>query len=438
MGGAGLREHRISVAAGRRAELVMALLMNFLLYHCAACTIVGMFYKTGFSEHFLRMGCLLLPLFFMAFLRHRVNNFFLFFPLHVLPLLFSLLAGQDLAEKFVLAGFTILMLVISISMRTTERWKVQEYPSLGMGVVLLICHFLGYYMKNMVLVGWSYYELFFYIILFFLHRNLKNMSDFIDVNKKTVNFPAGQMTVINRILLVLFLAVLGMAMYLVPKLHLETILLPALKAMLSAIAWLFSIFHFSKASERVESMSQGVDQRFNIKDLGEAETGLFWMLLEKILMAAVILLIAAAVVGGIAYLLYRLYKGFYDVKKENADEKEFLVGDLQWFPRGLFGKKETVPKEQGTSQRIRRLYKRYVKKSFGKKETVPAALTPKELLYVIGEKKGESGLDSSSGRKVRDIYEHARYASQECMPEELEELKALLSGRQRDNMNGSC
>ena len=424
-----MRVHRMSVTAGRRAELVMALLMNFLLYHCTACTLVGMFYKTGFTGHFLWMGCLLLPLFFMAFLRYRADNFLLFLPLHVLALLFSFLAGRDLAEKLVLTALTMMMLVISVGMRTTERWKVNEHPPLGMGVLLLICHFLGYYMENMVLVRWSYWELFFYIILFFLHRNLKNMSDFIDVNKKTVNFPAGQMTVINRILLVLFLAVLGMAMYLVPKLHLETLLLPALKGLLSVIAWLFSVFHFSKASERVENVSQGVDQRFNIKDLGETDTGLLWIILEKVLMAAVILLAAAAAVGGIAYLLYRLYKGFYEVKKENADEKEFLVGDLQWFPKGFFGKKEAAPKEQGVSQRIRRLYKRYVKKNFGKKETVPVTLTPKELLDVIGEKKGESRLDNVSERKVQNIYEHARYASQECRAEELEELKGLLSGK---------
>lgn len=423
-----MKERKISVAVNRRAELLSALLMQFLLYHCAACTAVSLFYHTEMAGHYLFMALLLPPLFFLAFLRYHVKNFALFLLLHLIAPLFGLLAGRGLGEKLSLAGFLVLMLVVSISRRTTERWKVQENPSIGMITTPLLCYFLGYYMKNPLLMRLIYGELFAYMILYFLHKNLKNTTDFIEINKNTANFPAGQMTVVNRSFAALFLVVLAAAMVLFSRLHLEAVLFPVLRGLLYVIAWIFSLLPFSDASEQMQNTAQRMDKESPLEGLGTSETGLFWVIVEKILIAAVIALIAAAVIGGTAYLLYYLYKRFYAERKENTDEKEFVAGEIKWFSKGLFAGREDMAKDRKSFRnprwRIRKAYKRYVKKGFGKRESVPAALTPQEMLALLGEKGKAS--DSASLEKIRAIYERARYSEKECTQKELEELTAEM------------
>lgn len=418
------------LATDKRVELFLALLMNLLLYHCVACTAVSVVYASDWTKHYLWMLWLVLPLFFLAWVRYCVKSFVPFLLFHLMVPVICFFLGRDLGEKLVLVVCSVFIMVLSIGMGTTERWKVKESPALGMLTIFLICYFLGYYMENPALMSLSYRELFGFLILYFIHENRERTIDFLQKNQHIRNIPVRQMAVINRFLMIVFLVVVGMAMILVPRLHLEAVLAPVLRGILFLIAWLFSLLHFEDVSEKVEGTGEKMGQMMFLEQMKPAKEGLFWAVLEKLLSVAVAALLGAALVGGIAYLLYRLYKGFYVKEKENTDEKEFLVGEMFQFPRKLFGGRREKAREQGNiNQRIRKSYRRYVKKGFGRKKPVPASMTPMELLGLLGEKHSDKVKMEEKQQRIGRIYEHARYGIEECTQEELEEWKKLMDGR---------
>ena len=77
------------------------------------------------------------------------------------------------------------------------------------------------------------------------------------------------MTVINRLMVILFMAVLAAAMYIFPHLHLEVLLAPILKGILVVLSWLLSFVHFSEASEKVDNTAQEMDMAAMLEALGE-------------------------------------------------------------------------------------------------------------------------------------------------------------------------
>ncbi len=423
-----MKERKISSAAGRSAEAVSVLVLQFLLYHCAACTAAGVFYDTEQPGYYAWFLLLAVPLCYLTLVRRLAKKFVIFLLLH-LPVFFTaVLFGHNFGEKAVIAAATVLMTVFSLHICMMEKENRKECPSLGLGIVVLVCHFIGYYLDYPVLIKVSYYELLLYAVCYLLHESLKNTADFIHMNRDTANFPVGQMTVINRLMVILFMAVLAAAMYIFPHLHLEVLLAPILKGILVVLSWLLSFVHFSEASEKVDNTAQEMDMAAMLEALGgNKETGALWLLLEKILRLAVIIGLAVLILGVIAYILYRLYKGFYAEKKENTDEKEFLVGEIKWFPRGVFGGRKAAGAERGSiKQKIRKAFRQNIKKSFKKKETVPAAMTPEELLAFLKERTQQNDLDRKTTDRIREIYEQARYGQAECTQAELEEIKELL------------
>ncbi len=418
-----MNDYKITIAGARRAELLFAVLLNFLLYHSAACTLVSIFYEVNEISHSIWMLLLILPLGIFTLSRYYVKNFIVFLILHMVTPFLGIL-GRAIGERLVFIFCCIIMAIISIGIRTKEKWKVNESPSLFMGSILLLCYFLGYYMKDPLIVQISYWELFLYVILYFLHENWKNSTDFIELNKDMANFPVGQITIINRFMLLLFLAALALGMFFVPKLHLEWLLMPVLKGILLLLSWLFSLLPFKEASEKIDQTTTEVGNNDWLKALGKSETSPFWAVMEQILMVVVILGVILAIIGGLSYILFRLYKGYYAEKKENTDEKEFLMGEIKWFPKHIFSRKTGEQKEKGSySQRIRKIYKQYIKKSYKKKEPIPKTFTPKEHLVSLQVKQADS---------IQKIYEHARYSMEECTLAELEELKKLFSASARN------
>ena len=57
-----MNDYKITIAGARRAELLFAVLLNFLLYHSAACTLVSIFYEVNEISHSIWMLLLILPL----------------------------------------------------------------------------------------------------------------------------------------------------------------------------------------------------------------------------------------------------------------------------------------------------------------------------------------------------------------------------------------
>lgn len=427
-----MKEHKISLAAGKKAEAACAFVLRFLLYHAVSCAVLSSFSMTEHTaSRYIALLGIIVPMCYLAFVRKFVKFFALSLLLQIPVVLAALVVGNTIAEKAVITACMIVMMIASVSMSMTERKNKENCPSLALMILPVICYFVGLYQEDAALEQIVHNELLLYIVVYLVHESLHNTTEFIEIHKDTANFPVGQMTIVNRLMVVLLLAVLVAAMLIFPKLNLDVLLMPIVQLLGRFLAWLLSFIHLTEASRQVES---AVDSMSGIEELQAVskETGLFWIVMEKIMIVLVIVGLAAAVIGGIAYLLYRLYKGFYAEKKENADEKEFLIGEIQWFPKGFFsGNKEAKEDKGNLNERIRKAYRRFVKKSFKRKESVPVTLTPEEMLLLLkdkslNEKKKVKSMPDEEWNRIREIYERARYGELNCTQEELDEMKRLV------------
>lgn len=427
-----MKEHKISLTAGKRAEATCAFILRFLLYHAVSCTVLCSFSMTEHTtSRYVALFGIIIPMCYLAFVRKFVKFFAASLLLQIPVVLAALVVGNTIAEKAVITACMIVMMIASVSMSMTERKNKNNCPSVALLVVLVICYFVGHYQEDAAIVSIVHNELLLYIVIYLVHESLHNTTEFIEIHKDTANFPVGQMTIVSRLMVVLLLTVLVAAMLVFPKMNLDVLLMPIVQLLGKFLAWLLSFIKLPEASQQVQSAVSGMSGIEELQAVSK-ETGLFWIIMEKIMIGLVIVGLAAVVIGGIAYLLYRLYKGFYAEKKDNTDEKEFLVGEIQWFPKGLFSGNKAAKEDKGSlNERIRKLYRRFVKKSFRRKESVPVALTPEEMLLFLKEKhyRKTTNMTDADWMRIREVYERARYGELDCTQEELDEMKRLVSSR---------
>ena len=422
-----MKERKISLKFNLYMQRISTLILQFILYHCVSCVVLGLFYDTEQPQYYIRLFLLGVPLAYLMLVRSLAKKFIVYFILHVPVFFIAAFVGEDFGQKVVIGVCTVLMPVISLHTCMMEKGSVRECPPIKLVILLLVCYYASIYQGNTVCAGYIYVETMIFILFNLLHDGLENTSDFLRLNKDVANLPAGQLLIVNRMALMLILVFVMTAMLLVPMLPLEAIVTPVLVGILALLKWLLSMVHLPEASGEVENIANALKGRSLVDEFGKSETWGIWLALEEVMKAVVILFLAAAILGGSVYVMYRLYKGFYAESRENTDEKEFLLDAVDWLPRRRMTLSGNAGTEGSTNWQVRKLYRRFVKKRFKRKEAIPTALTPEELLLLLTEK--EHRLTTETQSQIREIYERARYGQVECTTEEVEEMKWLLESR---------
>lgn len=410
-----------------RDEIVehsLVLGMQGLLYHILAC----MFYNL-ISEKTLQMNLQLLvlyiPLIFYAFFRKKCAGFFVFMLSHAAVLFgfFLLLPAGEM--RFSVCGCVAVMAVSSFCMRTASGEGLQRCPSASSVASFLAVYMIAGFMQRPCLMQLSYYEAFLFLILFAIHKNLENTAGFLKSSQGIANLPSGQIKGMNRMLLVLFLLFLTAAMVLMqylPSGYLLQgtggLLLLILRSILKILIWIFS----GKTSEPDMSGSIAAEPAV-LPEAGGASVLL--QILDGLIRVAASLAIVAGAVYLTARIFYGLYQRFYEQQKQAADESEFLwklpLDNMKIKDKR---KKNENLKNTGTNHRIRRIYKKSIRKQYGRKTSVPSYMTPAELEADIAAKK--EGWDlAETARQRAVLYEKARYSQHECEKQELEMMKQM-------------
>ncbi len=419
-----MKECKVSLRFNTYMQSITTLILQFILYHCVSCTALGLFYDVEQAECYAWLLLLGVPLVYLTVVRAFTKKFIVFFLLH-LPVFFIVgFVGEDFAQKVVISVSTILMSVISLHMCMMVKGSVRECPPMKLVLLLFVCYGIAIYQGSFICASYIYVETLVFILCNLIHEGMENTSDFIKLNKDVANLPTGQILIINRMALVLILVVTAIAMLLVPMLHLEIIVTPILAGMLAVIKWMLSMVHLPEASEEVEHIAGLVKGNSLVDEFGKSESWSIWLALEEAMKIGVVIFLAVAIVGGIVYVMFRLYKGFYAESKENTDEKDFLLDAIEWLPRRKISRRKNTEMTGSANQQVRKLYRRFVKKRFKRKETIPATLTPEEILLLLTEK--ECRLTTETQRRIREIYERARYGQMECTLEDVEEMKRLV------------
>lgn len=405
----------------------VALMMQGMLYHSAACALFNMISEKTLQENLLLL-LLYFPLFFFSFVREKCGNFVIFMLLHAVTSGIILFLTPNFEMRLAMGCCMAFMAVQSIRLRLKPVYEREECPPIASVWLFLIVYWVAAEQKRMQLMQVGYYETFLFLILFAVYKSGKNTEDFLKSNEKIQNLPLRQIKSLNKMLVGVFILFLIAGMIGLQQLPMGKLLegfIRVLQTILGGIiSFLFSLIKKEAAVEQSEPIEQG---EMPPMDVGEAS--LLIQILEEVIKTAIFLLVVIGVVYIIVKLLYQMYQRFYEQQVSVTDESEFLWGNIQVKERvGKIRRKKTGQAGGSTNQKIRRMYKKYITRQLGKKIAVPAFMTPTELEEFVAEQKTtgqerKAEVDSGQVRQRLEIYQKARYSQWECTKQEMDDMK---------------
>lgn len=292
---------------------------------------------------------------------------------------------------------------------SVELWEIPTFldePAPAHFAVFAICYAGILPTGQYHFLKWVFFLLLAEVFVCFIHSYLRRMWDFIRQNQKIANLPAAAIQKVSRVLLLLASVLLLLA-----------VLPSALYGKEPLIGWLENIHALpAQPAEDYTEMMAGMgisDPDFSGLAEAPAEPPAWLLFLSDVLMyvsiaAAVLILLA------VIYHICRNAVRYFSQDEEDeilflgTEEREKLRSDKA--PRKTARDRWTSP-----SQRIRRLYKKTLRRTMPQK---PAGWeTPHEL----EEKAGL--LDRDPDMALHDLYEKARYSESGCTAEDLFYLK---------------
>jgi hypothetical protein len=302
----------------------------------------------------------------------------------------------------------VVFLVVLVFMFISLQAKSQE-PVVPADVgVILLCFLLSGTMKSASAALIPAYSAIAYVICFFIHLNLKNVNSFLCENAQVRSFRADQALNVNVVMMAFFMLFCMFFMFLAPRLHIQTVLSAAGRTIGGAIIWLLSMLDVPTGGYELEFSNP--NQTITEEDSGSGVfllgTGEGSVILDTIAaVAGVILLIGLAVLAVAAIRRIRFEKvsghdrkefirpEFMDIRVERAEHKK---------EREIFG---------STNERVRKKYKRFVKKNKGKTTIIRGNEVPEYLTKLA------NGTD-----EMTRIYEKARYSNEIVTEEEVKQI----------------
>ena len=398
--------------------------MNHWVLVAIAVTIMGLF---GYENPQVWLWAVwgVIPV-WLYMVRTKVQNFFLFFFLHVVLPAAVIFLPMTLWVKLLILGITLFYVIWSVKIRLSEQTDesgvfAPAFSVVAIGAMSLIQGAFGqsgwdrYYMLAIFIYLISYFIYYFvsqYIRFLIVHEsttaNIPEKAIFFSGMKQTLAYTAGGM------LLLILTANIEWLSYVVSLIG---------NGLLAMIRFIVSFINF-KAPETEQGTPAEQAPLGDMEGLMEAgEAHIFWIILEKILMAAVgigfILLIVFAIVKGYQYLWTAFHKA--------GNQKEAEVQDGQDIRERC-----TIEKSKNASlqffsflnnrDKIRRVYRKRVLKS---KDSIIGDLHSGELEYLTAKECCEK----ISADGLRAIYEKARYSEEQITAEDVRMVKA--AGKER-------
>ncbi len=413
-------------------DYVLVLGMRGLLIHSLACSLYNLISEKTLQMN-LQLLILYLPLVLFIVLREKCTNFFVFMLCHAAVLCISTRMVPKGEMRIIVFGCAAVMALSSIHQRIGSGNEREVCPPSASVFLFLIIYLMAGYMKRPIVMNVSYYEAFLFLILFAIHRNLKNTADFMKLSKGIANLPDRQIKGMNQMLLVLFvlflIAVMIVMQYLPAGYLLRgsgELLLMVIRGVLWILVWIFS-----RKSSQQDMISPAADK--SIMPLETGKTSVLLQILDHVIKAAVSLLIVAGAVYLVIRIFYVWYKRFYEQQKESADESEFLWKQpLDGIVVKRKRQKQEKIKDTSINKKIRQIYKKNIRLQYGKKVTVPVFMTPSELEADIALKKEKADRDSAEIIQKRTLlYEKARYSQHVCEKQEIEVMKQMVNRKRQ-------
>ena len=209
-----------------------------------------------------------------------------------------------------------------------------------------------------------------------------------------------------------------------PQLHPERAVEQAGEWGLIFLRWLFSLIQVKEVSPEpwIDLGNNQDSSRYELPIIEEMPSKLA-VFLQYLMEICSIVFLIVVVLFGIGFGLYQIYKRFYAIplKGEEKKKETDVVTITESVP--IFRKKKDFKEEaSGYSKKIRRQYKKSVKRRKGKAQILALSLTPTEIEAVLEH----PFTDVQEKERMIALYEKARYGKEECTKEEFEEIRKMV------------
>ena len=397
--------------------------MNYWVLFAIAVTILGVS-GSDRPSMWLWLLCGLVPFaFFLC--RRYITVIWLFILVHLVPIgLFMLLPSRNSVQKVVLVAAVIVAVVLSfyLRIRTEEQTDSPLHPVLAVGIIVAALFIQNYngqkewqaYYVGAVIVFIACYYVQYYIEQFFYFL-IANKNSNGNIPEKEILSSGMKMTLLYTGLGVALLILIANVGWLAS----------AVGQIKRLLYWILSLFMSDEKRETSISM-EGAEvfpeekEKSLLEQLGlTVETSKVWLVLEWIFIVLLIVGFLALVI----FLLRKLILIMRDRFGKGIETQSVVIENgvdvrekCEIKKQSKDGRKK-LPIFRNPTERIRAIYHKQV--LAGKKQLV-GELPDKRLGYLTAKECGD-GLNLNI---LTEVYEKARYSSEESTMDDVRRLKA--------------
>lgn len=342
-------------------------------------------------------------------IRQKELSFWMFIGSHMLLIFGGILCVSiaGIREWYLLIWITLILYSAIIRLVPQAHWL--DEPGFVYVVILTLNYMLVCALDESVPVQRvSMLTVLLGFLLSLLYRNLDCMDEFIVLQGFSTKVDEQGVRRLNNRLSVLYTAVLGMILGLFSLFRGEKLWQVFADWLKKVIRYLLSFLPITEQvpPEEKEEIKNNVTNMLQEMP-EEQDPSMFMKILGEIMVVVFTILIVAGVVAAIVYAAVYIYRNFYN-KQSGRDENKVVealsYGDkvtkekkTRFFARG----------EQTPARRIRKIYKKNMKRLGAKRISGFSYMAPEEQVKLLREQ----GTDGDTVRKIRMLYEKARYSS---------------------------
>lgn len=391
--------------------------LNFLLtilqvfmQMCVAVTAVNLFLH-GFMgyEKFQVFNTLYIGIVVLIYYAAKscVNNGKLSFVIHFLAAASVLFMVNGSAEDKML----VLVPAAVLGYYSMKKTSQEPFVPLDMGI-LVGCYIVGFSVKAESATVIPFYCSVVYMSAFFIWYNIRNLNRFVSENSKVKSFNTEQAVNVNSVMLMIFMLICAAVMFIMPQLHLQTVITNVLSGIWNI---LLAGFHALNIQLPTGGYEKEMAMETTPDNTGQ-EMAEFLGMSEGNVVLDIIAAVFAAVVFVCMFIL--LIKALRDIrykKSSGNDVKEFVKPEFKKKEK-TEQKKKVYLFNEPDELAVRRIYKHVIEKKLKKNQSVKQNHTPQEISSeVLGW--------TEEAKDMTVIYEKARYSNEAVTREEVERIQ---------------
>lgn len=395
--------------------------------HLIVSGVCMLFFANAFESSWELAGYSLITMLLVALLyglRCKAESFWMFVGSHVA----LLLGGIFLISMFGTYKWYIVIwcfwIVYSAILRLVPVAEYLDEPGVTYVVLLVaeyfcICFLEGSMeVRRLSLLGTALV-----FLLYMFYRNLKSMDEFILIGSFSNKIDEQGIRKLNHRLSLLYTGMLGAFLATFSLFRLDGLRHTILEWLRSFVRFLVCLLPISEEMrpKEEEEIEQGMSNLLQ-ETIPEQELSEWRLLLQEIFRDIMTFIMVAIIIAGIIYAVSYVYRHFY--KNKNLEDGDRVIEALSF---GAEITKEKKPRfferfERSPARRIRRIYKKSLKRVSAKQMPSLRYMSPDEQVQFLHKQ----GMSEEAIDEMKSLYEKARYSSELVTESEVERMRAIL------------